>query len=64
MEILVENEILSVISKSQLKILKRELLVSQHTRYEVSRKEGAILPPDKLSNSNVRDLLEFVRLNK
>ena len=44
--------------------MKRILPVSQHTRFEVSRKEGAILPPDKLSNSNVRDVLEFVKLNK
>ena len=50
--------------KSQLKILKRELLVSQHTRFEVTQKEGATLLPDRLSNTNVGDVLEFMRLNK
>ena len=59
-----KSEILSKISKSQLKIQRRKLLVSQHTRFEVSGKEGTILSPDKLLNSNVGDVLEFVRLNK
>ena len=39
-----ESKILSKISKSQLKIQRRKLPVSQHTRFEVSQKEGAILP--------------------